>query len=142
MATPNPERVNETNITNAPGRRSSVTGARTLSIIALLAGIWFFVSAWVYGAAGHPNAWNNWIVGGVIIFFACWRVAKPAYSTGLGWINTIFGIWAFFSPWIFQYTGYTGRFINSLCVGVIVFVCSIVALRISMHINREPLPRV
>ena len=37
------------------------------------------------------------------------------------------GIWAFFSPWIYGYVFSSGRFINSLCVGVIVFVLSIVA---------------
>jgi len=43
----------------------------------------------------------------------------------------VLGIWAFFSPWIYGYVFNSGRFINSLCVGVIVFVLSIVAATMS-----------
>jgi hypothetical protein len=43
----------------------------------------------------------------------------------------VLGIWAFFSPWIYGYVFNSGRFINSLCVGVIVFVLSIAAATMS-----------
>jgi hypothetical protein len=40
--------------------------------------------------------------------------------------NSALGIWTFCSPWIFGYIGNCGRFINGLCVGVIVFIAAIV----------------
>jgi hypothetical protein len=106
--------------------------AKAVSTICLLAGIWLFVSPWVYGAYTNANAWNSWIVGGFMILFAIVRIARPAYSTVLSWCNMVLGIWTFFSPWIYGYAGTnTARFINSLCVGVIVFVFSIASARIA-----------
>jgi SPW repeat-containing protein len=109
-----------------------VGGARAASILCLLAGIWFFISPWVYGTVASANSWNNWIVGAAIFIVGCARVSRPAYSTALSWVNVVLGIWVFFSPWIYAYTGDQGRFINSLCVGVIVFVLSIIAARITV----------
>jgi hypothetical protein len=66
----------------------------------------------------------------------------PAYSTVLSWCNLILGIWTFFSPWIYGYASTnTGRFINSLCVGVIVVVFCIASARISAKRNAPPLNR-
>lgn len=112
--------------------------ARAASVICLLAGIWYFISAWVYSGATNANAWNSWIVGGFIILFSCFRIARPAYSNNLGWVNLFLGVWAFFSPWIYGYTGQTDKMINSLCVGVIVFVLSIVSARVSAHSSAVP----
>jgi len=106
-------------------------GARSASIIALLAGIWFFVSPWVYGAAASPNAWNSWIVGALIVIFAATRLNRPL--AGVSWLNVILGIWTFVSPWVYGYTGNTGRFINSLCVGVIVFVAAMISANAMAH---------
>jgi hypothetical protein len=105
----------------------SAAGTRIASGICLLAGVWLFVSPWVYGAAASGNAWNNWIVGGLMVLIGIVRLARPAYSSAISWFNTILGIWTFFSPWIYGYSGDTGRLINSLCVGFIVFVFSIAA---------------
>jgi hypothetical protein len=120
---------------------SQMTGVKAASTIVLLAGIWFFVSPWVYGAYTTGNAWNSWIVGAVMFILGCIRVARPAYSTTLSWWNMVLGIWAFCSPWIYGYTGNTGRFINSLCVGVIVFVLSIVSARLGSRSMSVPASR-
>lgn len=121
---------------NAPG----LVAAKAASTICLLAGIWFFISPWVYSGATNGNAWNSWIVGGFMILFSCFRLARPAYSTNLGWVNLALGVWAFFSPWIYGYTGELGKFINSMCVGVVVFVLSIVSARVSAHSTAVPRP--
>lgn len=109
----------------------NVSGAKAASTIVLLAGIWLFVSPWVYGVGLKDNAWNAWCVGAALFILGCVRVARPAYSTVLSWVNMLLGIWVFFSPWIYNYTGNEGRFINSLCVGVIVFVLSITSARLA-----------
>ncbi len=119
--------------------RAGLGAARATSTICLLAGIWLFVSPWVYGAWLKGDAWNCWIVGGFMVLFGIVRMALPAYSTVLSWCNMILGIWTFCSPWIFGYTGNSGRFINSLCLGVIVFVFSIASARISGTRNAAPL---
>ena len=104
-------------------------GAATLaSGINVLAGIWLFVSPWVYGAAGNPNAWNSWILGALIAAFAFIQWNNPLGLRVLSWINCLIAIYTFCSPWIYGYTGNTGRFVNSLCVGVIVFVLAVTAI--------------
>jgi hypothetical protein len=114
---------------------------KAASTIVLLAGIWFFVSPWVYGAYTQANAWNSWSVGAIMFILGCIRVARPAYSTALSWCNMVLGIWAFFSPWIYGYTNDTGRFINSLCVGVIVFVLSIASAMLAARMKPMPMSR-
>ena len=135
------ERINDS--TPATSARMPVVGEklggiRAASTICLLAGIWLFVSPWVYGAYTNGNAWNSWIVGAAIFLLACARVARPAYSTGISWINLVLGIWVFFSPWIYGYLGNTGRFINSLCVGVIVFAFSLASGVAATKLTRMP----
>jgi hypothetical protein len=129
------ESTNSNAVSSATAR---LNGVKAASTIVLLAGIWFFVSPWVYGAYSHPNAWNSWIVGAVMFILGCIRVWRPAYSTALSWCNTVLGIWAFFSPWIYGYTGNQGRFINSLCVGVIVFILSIASATMAARLKSVP----
>lgn len=121
---------------------SGMNAAKAASTICFLAGIWLFVSPWVYGVSTSGGAWNCWIVGGLIILFGIIRMARPAFSTALSWCNMILGIWVFFSPWIYGYaTTNTGRLVNSLCVGVIVFVFSIASATASRRRNVIPLDR-
>ncbi len=106
------EPINTTTGMNAPASNvdmnntgAKLGGIRAASVICLLAGIWLFVSPWVYGAYTSGNAWNSWIVGAAIFLLACVRVARPAYSTAISWVNLVLGIWVFFSPWIYGYAG-------------------------------------
>jgi hypothetical protein len=101
------------------------------STISLLAGIWLFVSPWVYGTA--MNSWNSWIVGAAVVILAACRLGYPMSTQALSWINCLLGIWTFASPWIYGYTVNQGRFINSLCVGVILFVASIASANSTPH---------
>lgn len=135
--TPN-QHINTTNV--RAGATGGLSAAKAASTICLLAGIWFFVSPWVYGAYTNASAWNCWIIGGFIILFGIIRIARPAYSTVLSRCNIVLGIWTFFSPWIYGYAGTnTGRFINSLCVGVIVFAFSLASLLVARNRNATPL---
>jgi len=109
------------------GRGRGFGAVKAASTITLLAAIWFFISPWVYGSYGNLNSWNSWIVGFVIGVLAIIRLSSPASMPGLSWFNACLGVWAFFSPWIFGYTGNTGRMVNSLCVGIIVFVLAIIS---------------
>ncbi len=118
-------------------------GAATLaSAINVLAGIWLFVSPWVYGSAGNGNSWNSWIVGALIAVFAFIQWNNPLGLRFLSWLNCLLGIYTFFSPWIYNYTGNTGRFVNSLCVGVVVFVLAITAATMSPRLAHPTGPAV
>ena len=88
--TPSPN-INTANINGGSG--AALKGAKVASTICLLAGIWLFVSPWVYGAFTQGSAWNSWIAGGLLIPFAIARIARPASSGALSWCNMILGIW-------------------------------------------------
>ncbi len=94
---------------------------KTVAVLNIIAGIWLFVSPWVYNAYHDKSAWNSWIVGAIIVLFAALRFSVSGTRV-LSVLNMLLGAWAFASPWIYGYTGSSGRFINSLCVGVVVFV--------------------
>ena len=129
---PNNEFNNPASMTKPP----ATGGIRGASTLCLLCGIWLFFSPWVYGADSvNGTGWNGWIVGLAIVILSLVRLARPVYSTVLSWCNMVLGIWVFFSPWIYGYTGNEGRFINSLCVGVIVFIAAIASATMSRRMG-------
>lgn len=103
----------------------------------LLIALWFFVSPWVYGAYHSGNAWNNWIVGGFMAIVAA--VCLSSRHAGPIWANVVLSVWVFFSPWIYGYTANTDRFVNSLCVGIVLFVLSVA---ITMSASRRAITPV
>lgn len=118
---------------NSPQNVSPVTPNRATNFtsgLVLLIGIWLFVSPWVYGAYTNPDSWNSWIVGAIMAIVAAIQLGT---SATVSWINVVLAVWVFFSPWIYAYTGNTGRFINSLCVGVVVFVLAISTATMKRH---------
>ncbi len=122
--------------------KAAFGAARTASLIVLLAGIWLFVSPWVYGAYHNPDSWNSWIIGGIIIGVAWVRLVYPLSMPGLSWFSMLLGIYVFCSPWLYNYTGNTGRFINSLCVGVVVVAAGIAsAINTKRMVNQGPVTR-
>ena len=104
--------------------RQQATGAAGLTV---LLGLWYIVSPWVYGSAYASAAavWNSVIVGILIALFAAARLWSRVPAPTARWIDLLLGIWAFFSPWIYGFVRNEGLFINSLCVGVLVFVFSL-----------------
>jgi hypothetical protein len=72
-------------------------GSRTSAVLNVLIGLWLFVSPWVYAAAGSGNAWNSWIVGGLIALFAIIRYSNLR-AQALAWLNMALGAWVFISP--------------------------------------------
>ena len=88
-----------------PRPLSKSHAATFASTITLLAGIWLFISPWVYGVIAVPNVWNNWITGALLIIFAGIRLASPPMMSWLSWLNCALGVWTFCSPWIYGYSG-------------------------------------
>jgi len=73
------------------------------------------------------DAWNSWIVGGVLAIASLVEMNTSMRSAAnWSWLSMLLSIWAFFSPWIFSYSPEMGRFINSLCVGVVSFALAVI----------------
>jgi hypothetical protein len=97
--------------------------------------MWLFLSPWFLGIYTIPNPANNWIVGALIVLFAAIRFVKPA-SRAMSWWSSALGVWIFASRWIYAYTSRTGDFINSICIGLIVFFTSVMGANIMPHGTR------
>lgn len=109
------------------------SGIKAASIISLLAGIWLFFSPWVYHAEGTHSAWNSWVFAILIILFSAIRLADIAQNRACSVVNLFLGAWVFISPWVYGYMHATDRLINSLCVGAIVFIVSVIATSSTTH---------
>jgi hypothetical protein len=108
-----------------PGTSSLSGGRKASSIIALLCGFWLLVSPWVFNTDTQGTAYDSWIVGGLLVILAAFELSTPSLMGLLSWISCLLGIWIIASPWMFAYPKGSGRFINYLCIGVIVLVASI-----------------
>ena len=97
------------------------------AVLTLILGLWFVVSPWVY-AGGHSTigvTWNSVVVGILIALFAAARLNNRVAMPAARRFDLVLGLWVFFSPWIFRYVGNQGLLINSLAVGICVFVLSL-----------------
>lgn len=103
--------------------------SKSASIVVLLAGLWFLASPWVYGSYLSQESWNNRIVGLLITILAIARLsaADLRRTQWISWANCLFAIWIMASPWVYQYAENTDRLVNSLCVGVILFVAATIS---------------
>lgn len=106
--------------------------AKVASTINVIAGIWLIISPFVLRYWHMADAaWNNIIVGIVVLVLAAIRVANPARNLALGWINLILGIWIFISPWVLRYADERTPLSNDVVLGIIVFICAIWSLAAS-----------
>jgi uncharacterized membrane protein len=107
--------------------RKNLQQVRVECTISLIAGIWLFVSPWVYGSEHNLNSWNSWLIGGLIITCMWLRLAFPSSMPGLSWFAACLGVYLFVSPWLYGYISNTGRWVNSMCVGIAIALSSICA---------------
>src|SRR5579863_9087413 len=105
-----------------PSEEVNTSAVKAALAIAGLAGIWMFISPWVYGFAAETIAWNDWVVGVLIFVFVFYSLTRPYESVTLSWVMAVVGIWTFFSPWMYHFTVQTAHMVNSFIVGVIVFL--------------------
>jgi hypothetical protein len=98
---------------------------RAAAIVELLAGIWLYLSPWIYWVTSG-TAFNGWVLGSLIAVTAAFQLGCPGETAELtGLVNSFLGVWVFVSPWILGYSADTGRFVNSLCVGATVFIAAV-----------------
>jgi hypothetical protein len=63
----------------------------------------------------------------VILAVARLSAADLRHTRWISWINCLLAIWIFASPWVFQYAANTDRLVNSLCIGVILFLAAMIS---------------
>ncbi len=79
-------------------------GARTASVLTLIAGLWLIISPfWMgFSTTGAPF-WNTLAVGVAVTILALIRACYPSENVGLSWINMLLGLWLLVSPYLLPY---------------------------------------
>jgi hypothetical protein len=106
---------------------SASSGGGAPAVLTLILGLWYVASPWIYGGGHSTNGgtWNSVVVGILIALFAAARLSNRVAIPAARWLDLVLGLWAFFSPWIFGFAGNQGQLINSIGVGICVFVLSL-----------------
>ncbi len=87
--------------TSVERRRGSVKFSSGINIVL---GVWLVIAPAILGYGGiSAAAWNDVIVGALIVIFAGVRVTMPGRFEGLSWLNFVFGIWLIVAPFILGY---------------------------------------
>lgn len=111
----------------ATRRRGAVKFASGINIVL---GVWLMIAPAILGYSGLAvAAWNDVIVGVLIVILAGIRVGMPARYAGLSWLNFVFGIWLVVAPFILGYlapapvpgVGTTAMW-NDIIVGILVLL--------------------
>ena len=119
-----------------PGTEDRMAAARTSSFFCWIAAVWFFVFPWTYfGVSEERSGWNAWIVGGLMVVASLVRVIHPQGTTVFSMANAVLSVWVLVSPFVFGYSGDTGRLINTLAVGAVTLSFSLLSLLISKDVN-------
>lgn len=101
-------------------------GARTASVLNLLAGLWLIISPFVlkYNTL-QVATWDTVIVGIIVLVLAWIRAANPIRLVGLSWINLLLGIWLIASPFALTYSNMPKATWNNVVFGVVVIILAI-----------------
>jgi hypothetical protein len=112
--------------------------ARWQHWIAMLVGIWLFISPWVLTTTGSADAARNaWIVGAAIFVVALIALGTPNNPTA-DWVHVVLGVWLFISPWVLGYTGVKDGSWNAWILGVITVILALSALQMRREVPGGP----
>ena len=101
-------------------------GARTASILNIMAGLWLIITPFWMGYYTVPAPlWNTLLVSVAVAILALARACYPAQNVGLSWINLILGIWLVVSPFFLPYHNQVVALRNDVIVGIAVSLLSI-----------------
>jgi len=95
----------------------------------LIAGIWLFITPWLFGYSHMGFSWDAFVMGAVVIVSSVWALSDQRRWEE--WVDLIIGVWIFFSPWILGFSTISAALWNMLAVGAVVFVLSVWGLNIA-----------
>lgn len=94
----------------------------------LLGGVWLFVAPWALGTSGDAaSSQNAWVLGILLAGTAWWALGRPSDKTP-EWLQVLYGVWLFVSPWVLGFSGLAAASWNALLVGVGVFAVALWAV--------------
>ena len=85
--------------------------------VLLTGGVWLFLVPWLLSTADDAaSSWNAWILGVLVVATTWWALARPA-DRAPEWLQGLYGIWLFVTPWVFGFTGLAAAAWNAWIVG-------------------------
>ncbi len=90
--------------------------------VMLILGAWLFFSPfWMsaYASTTSIAAWNAYVLGAVVVVFACWAIASP--QTWEEWTNLALGAWLIIAPFVLAfYNSESGAAWNQIVIGLLI----------------------
>ncbi|WP_168210866.1 SPW repeat protein [Persicimonas caeni] len=84
--------------------------------VTLILGVWLFVSPFFgLGDATAAATWNSWLIGGLVAVVSLFGLSRPRVWEEF--VNLAAGIWIFFAPYLYNYSGVADAAWNHLLVG-------------------------
>lgn len=95
---------------------------KMLSALMIVAGIWLFLSPFLFDFGGNGAAfWNSLIAGAAITLFGAVREwADRDMNSWASWMNILLGIWLILAPFILAYADLALPLWNTVVVGMVI----------------------
>jgi hypothetical protein len=117
-------------------------GARTASILNIIAGIWLIISPFILAYSVSAATTNSVICGIIAIIIGWIRAADPSNRvSGLSWINVLLGLWLIWSPFAVHFFPLRAALYNSVIMGIIVTLLALWSAISSSTIRTRAMPR-
>lgn len=120
-------------------------GARGVSAVTFLAGVWLLLAPFVLDyapvAAGLGAYWNDLVLGAVVALLALVRVVAPERVLWLSLVNAVLGAWLVAAPFVLDYHARAYAYEatgNDVAVGLLVFVMAVVSAATTYQQQRRP----
>lgn len=98
--------------------------------VALVFGVWFFISPWILGFADmEMAAWNSYIIGIAVAVFSIIALARPQQWEE--WVNILLGIWLILSPFVLGFAESTSPLANAIILGLLIGIDAVWAMSAS-----------
>jgi hypothetical protein len=104
--------------------RGDQTSVGWLSGLDTIAGIWLFVSAYVFNNVSRELFWSNFICGIIVTVLAATRAFSAAgrRQPWMSWLNGILGVWTIITPWALRFSGDRSALWSNLITGLVIAV--------------------
>lgn len=99
----------------------------------LIAGIWLFITPWLFNYARTGYSWDAFLFGFIMIIFSIWAISDRRLWEE--WVDSIIGIWVFISPWVLSFSFDYAALWNFLAVGFVATILSIWNLAVAPKVE-------
>jgi len=98
--------------------------AKTSEGLDIVAGVWVFLSPFIFRFSDIPSAlWTNLIAGAIVIILASIRLSdQGSKMTWPSWVNVIVGVWLLISPFMLNLSATPAFMWNNVILGIIIMV--------------------